>query len=144
MAQAGSMMVCLKSCMSATSSGHIMMTCQRRSLLSLIIHPGEITQQMQTKNGVNDSYDKLIHACQYDPRGAFMAVSMGAFQVMGEHYVQMGYKTPWEMLYACTHTEKAQYDLLVSFIEMNRGQSKFLALSEKTRCLSSFCPNVQW
>lgn len=83
------------------------------------------------KNGVNDSYDKLLKACEYDPRGAFMAVSMGAFQVMGEYYIQMGYKTPWEMLYACANSELAQYKLLVSFIEMNNGKSKFLALSSK-------------
>ena len=82
-------------------------------------------------NGVNDSYDKLLKACEYDPRAAFMSVSMGAFQVMGEYYKQMGYKEPWDMLFACTHEEYAQYQLLVSYIEMNKGQSKFLSLSEK-------------
>ena len=82
-------------------------------------------------NGVNDSYDKLLKACEYDPRAAFMSVSMGAFQVMGEYYKHMGYKEPWDMLFACTHDEYAQYQLLVSYIEMNKGQSKFLALSEK-------------
>lgn len=81
------------------------------------------------QNGINDSYDKLLKACEYDPRGAFKAVSMGAFQVMGEYHKAMGYAEPWEMLYACVSSEYSQYQLLVGYIEMNRMQSKFLALS---------------
>lgn len=83
------------------------------------------------KNGINDSYDKLLKACEYDPMAAFKAISIGAFQVLGEYHKQMGYDTPWEMLYAATNSEMAQYQLLVSHIEMNNGQRKFLALSEK-------------
>lgn len=83
------------------------------------------------KNNINDSYDKLLKACEYDPRAAFKAISMGAFQVMGEYHVAMGYVEPWDMLYACTHDEYNQYLLLVKYIEMNKMQSKFLALSSK-------------
>ena len=82
-------------------------------------------------NGINDSYDKLLKACEYDPRGAFQAVSMGAFQVMGFYYTEMGFKEPWEMLFACTHSEKAQYDLLVKYIKMNNLQGAFLKLSSR-------------
>lgn len=83
------------------------------------------------KNGIDDSYDKLLKACEYDPVAAFKAISIGAFQVLGEYHKHMGYATPWEMLYAATNSEKAQYELLVSFIEMKKGQSKFLALSTR-------------
>ena len=82
-------------------------------------------------NGINDSYDKLLKACEFDPRGAFQAVSMGAFQVMGFYYKEMGFNEPWEMLFACTHSEKAQYDLLVKYIKMNNLQGAFLKLSSR-------------
>lgn len=81
------------------------------------------------KNGLNDSYDKLLKACEYDPKAAFMSVSMGMFQVMGMYYYNMGYETPWEMLYACTHFEREQYRLLVNYVVMNNMQKSFLALS---------------
>ena len=83
------------------------------------------------KNGINDSYDKLLKACEYDPMGAFMSVSMGAFQVMGFYFKEMGYATPWEMLYDCARSEKAQYQLLVNYIVMNKLQKAFLAISGK-------------
>ena len=88
------------------------------------------------KNGINDSYDKLIKACEYDPRGAFMAVSMGAFQVMGEYYIQMGYKTPWEMLYACTHSDKARNLALPRFISIKETRSWYWAFSECVQAYS--------
>lgn len=81
------------------------------------------------KNNLNDSYDKLLKACEYDPQAAFMSVSMGMFQVMGFHYYNMGFATPWEMLYACTHYEREQYRLLVNYILMNNLQKAFLAIS---------------
>ena len=81
------------------------------------------------KNGVNDSYDKLLKACEFDPRAAFKAISIGAFQVLGEYHIHMGFKEPWEMLYASTHDEYEQYLLLVKFIEMKKMQKQFLALS---------------
>lgn len=83
------------------------------------------------KNGINDSYDKLLKACEYDPHAAFMSVSMGSFQVLGEYYKEMGYATPWDMLYAMTHDEKAHYLSLANYIKMCNGQKKFLALSAK-------------
>lgn len=81
------------------------------------------------KNNLNDSYDKLLKACEYDPKAAFMSVSMGKFQVMGFYYEEMGYATPWEMLYACANSEYAQYDLLVKYILINNLKGAFLRLS---------------
>lgn len=81
------------------------------------------------KNGIDDSYDKLLKACEYDPRGAFKAISIGAFQVLGEYHKHMGFNEPWEMLYAATHSEYEQYLLMVKFIEMKKIQKQFLALS---------------
>lgn len=83
------------------------------------------------KNGVNDSYDKLAMACKYDPRGAFQAISIGMFQVMGFYYKEMGFKQPWEMLYACTHSEYEQYLLLVKYIEMTNLKGAFNRISAK-------------
>lgn len=89
-------------------------------------------------NGLNDSYDKLLKACEYDPKAAFMSVSMGMFQVMGYYYYNMGFATPWEMLYACTHYEREQYRLLVNYIVMNNMQRSFLALSSKPDTCRAF------
>lgn len=81
------------------------------------------------QNGLNDSYDKLMKACEYDPKAAFMSVSMGMFQVLGEYYHSMGYATPWDMLYACANFEREQYRLLVNYIIMANLKSAFLNLS---------------
>ena len=90
------------------------------------------------KNGINDSYDKLLKACEYDPKAAFMSVSMGMFQVMGMYFYNMGYATPWEMLYACANSEREQYRLLVNYIIMNNMQKSFMALSTKPDTCRAF------
>lgn len=67
-------------------------------------------------NGINDSWEKLSLAIGKDPLAALMSVSIGKFQVMGEYYAQCGYNHPIEMLHACSRSELAQYELLVSYI----------------------------
>lgn len=80
------------------------------------------------KNGENDSIEKLINACAYDPMCAFMAVSMGAFQIMGFHYKALGYDTPWEMLYDFNSGELPQIKGLVAFMKSVSGQDEFLKM----------------
>nr|DAT00645.1 MAG TPA: N acetylmuramidase [Caudoviricetes sp.] len=68
------------------------------------------------RNGINDSWEKLALAIGKEPLAALMSVSIGKFQVMGEYYSQCGYNHPIEMLHACSRSEMAQYELLVSYI----------------------------
>ena len=42
-----------------------------------------------------------------DPLAAMMSVSIGKFQVMGEHYRACGYNHPIEMLFAASRSEYA-------------------------------------
>lgn len=67
-------------------------------------------------NSINDSWEKLSYAIGKDPLSALKSISIGKFQVMGEYYLQCGYKHPIEMLYACSRSELAQYQLLRDYI----------------------------
>ena len=68
------------------------------------------------KDGINDSWEKLARAVLIDPLAALKSVSIGKFQVMGEHFALCGYEHPFYMLKACTASEKAHYELLKDFI----------------------------
>lgn len=81
------------------------------------------------KNDINDSWEKLLRACEYDPLAAFMSVSMGKFQVMGFHYKILGFKTPWDMLLSLVSEESNHYNLLVKYIIANNLKSAFLKIN---------------
>lgn len=76
-------------------------------------------------NDINDSWEKLLRACEFDPLGAFMSVSMGKFQVMGFHYAILGFKTPWDMMYSLVSNENGHYELLVRYIKVNNMTKAF-------------------
>ena len=67
-------------------------------------------------NGINDSWEKLSFAIGKNPLAALKSISIGKYQVMGEYYLQCGYQHPIEMLYACSRSELAQYQLLRDYI----------------------------
>lgn len=83
----------------------------------------------ENKNDINDSWEKLLRACEFDPVAAFMSVSMGKFQIMGFHYKSLGFKTPYDMLLSMVSYESAHYDCLVKFIMANNLQAAFLTMS---------------
>lgn len=80
-------------------------------------------------NNINDSWEKLLRACEYDPMGAFMSVSMGKFQVMGFHYKDMGFETPWDMMFSLVSNEFNHYQLLAKFIQNNNLKNAFLKIN---------------
>lgn len=80
-------------------------------------------------NDINDSWEKLLRACEFDPLAAFMSVSMGKFQVMGFHYALLGFKTPWDMMYSLVSDEKKHYELLVRYIKVNHLSKAFVAIN---------------
>ncbi|UOP06503.1 N-acetylmuramidase domain-containing protein [Alysiella crassa] len=82
------------------------------------------------KNGINDSWEKLAFAMGKDPLAALKSVSIGKFQVLGEHYAQCGYDHPIEMLWAASRSELAQYQMLRDYIlHVADLKPEFLALS---------------
>ncbi len=90
---------------------------------------GDYTMDVN-RNGINDSWEKLTLAVGKDPLAAMMSVSIGKFQVMGEHYRACGYNHPIEMLFAASRSEYAQYCMLRDYIlKVAHLKSAFLALS---------------
>ncbi len=63
-------------------------------------------------------YDKLAAACAIDPHAAFAACSWGAFQVLGENAVNMGYVGPFDMALSLVESEAAHLETLRRFIVM--------------------------
>lgn len=81
------------------------------------------------KNDINDSWEKLLRACEFDPMAAFMSVSMGKFQVMGFHYQDMGFATPYDMLFSMVSIEANHYKCLAKYILKNNLKSAFLKIN---------------
>ena len=90
------------------------------------------------KNDINDSWEKLLRACEYDPMGAFMSVSMGKFQVMGFHYKDMGFENPWDMLLSLVANEVNHYNLLVKYVLINNLKGAFLKIDGKSENCVAF------
>lgn len=62
-------------------------------------------------------YDKLFDACGLDPEAAFRACSWGAFQVLGENAVKLGYADAYGMAKTLTTSEAAHLDSFVRYVE---------------------------
>lgn len=91
---------------------------------------GDYTQD-QNDNDIIDSWEKLAYAACKDPDAAFKSISIGKFQVMGNHYKQLGYSHPIEMLWAARNSELAHYEMLAGYIEAFGLKLAFLKLSNK-------------
>lgn len=64
-------------------------------------------------------YPRLVLACAMDPGAAFSACSWGAFQVLGENAVALGYDSAFDMALALTASEAAHLDCFVRFVRTN-------------------------
>lgn len=64
-------------------------------------------------------FDKLADACFLDPEAAFRACSWGAFQVLGENAVALGYPSAFDFALALVASEAAHLDSFVRFVETN-------------------------
>lgn len=72
-------------------------------------------------------YDKLAAACAYDPEAAFRACSWGAFQVLGENAVNLGYASAFDMALSLVEGEGAHLDTFRRFVETNSLVDEFRA-----------------
>lgn len=81
------------------------------------------------RDGINDSWEKVADAAMRSPIAAFESASWGKFQIMGAHAKSLGHANAIEFVWALSRSERAHYDALASFIEVNGGVSKFRALS---------------
>lgn len=69
--------------------------------------------------GFDEQYEKLAAACALDPNAAFEACSWGAFQILGENAVSLGYKSAFHMAEQLTKSEAAHLDSFVRFVKAN-------------------------
>jgi hypothetical protein len=67
----------------------------------------------------SSQYTKLQRAYALDPESAFEACSWGAFQVLGENAVQLGYASARDMACELAKSEAAHLDSYVRFIKVN-------------------------
>jgi hypothetical protein len=64
-------------------------------------------------------YGKLADACALDPEAAFRGCSWGAFQVLGEHAIDLGYPSAVAMGFALCVSEAAHLDCFLRFLKRN-------------------------
>lgn len=72
------------------------------------------------RDGINDSWEKLVEACALDPLAAFESCSWGKFQIMGGHWKALGYPSVFDMAWSIRESEIGHYRALAAFIRANR------------------------
>lgn len=68
----------------------------------------------------SEQYEKLGFACALDVDAAFAACSWGAFQILGENAVGMGYASPFDMARSLISGQAAHLECFVRFIKMKK------------------------
>lgn len=81
------------------------------------------------RDGINDSWEKVADAAMRSPIAAFESASWGKFQIMGAHAKSLGYANAIEFVWALSRSERAHYDALARFIEVNGLLGPFRRLS---------------
>lgn len=71
------------------------------------------------RDGINDSWEKLIEACAVDPVAAFESCSWGKFQIMGGHWKALGYASVFAFAWSIRESELGHYRALAAFIRAN-------------------------
>ncbi len=72
------------------------------------------------KGGTNQ-YTRLMKAMALDPRAALMACSWGSWQVLGENYEQLGFKTVQDLVLFCVQSEVNQFEVFLRFVKTKKG-----------------------
>ena len=76
-----------------------------------------------------DSWAKLALAACKSPKAAFSAASWGKFQVLGLHWLALGYSSAIDMAYSTVSSEAAHYEMLARYIEANGLKDELRALT---------------
>jgi hypothetical protein len=91
-------------------------------------NPGGYTLDAN-RNGVNDSWEKLLEGCARDPVAAFESASWGKFQIMGGHWKALGYPSVFDFAWSMVESEAGHYRALAAFIRANRLDPALRAIS---------------
>lgn len=68
------------------------------------------------KDGLNDSWEKLVEGAKINPVAAFESCSWGKFQVMGAWWKKLGYATVYDMVYSMVNSEAGHYEVLCRYV----------------------------
>jgi hypothetical protein len=90
------------------------------------------------KDGINDSWEKLIEACATDPVAAFESCSWGMFQIMGGHWKALGYPDVFEFAWSMRESEFGHYCALAAFIKANGLAKAMRALGTSPAANAAF------
>jgi hypothetical protein len=90
-------------------------------------NPGGYTLDAD-KDGINDSWEKLVEACARNPVAAFESCSWGKFQIMGGHWKALGYPSVFEFAYSMVESELGHYRARAAFIKANRLEGALRAI----------------
>ncbi len=89
-------------------------------------------------DGINDSWERLADAAMRWPGLAFECASFGKFQIMGAWGADLGYGSALEFVWALTRSERAHYEALARYIEVNGLGGAFRALSTDPETCRAF------
>jgi len=91
----------------------------KASALSLeqLIKSGKATAENDKYSNVDGSYKRLIKAYQLNQNAALESCSWGAFQIMGEYWKIMGYKSVKEFTKAMAQSPREQIKAFVRYID---------------------------
>lgn len=90
--------------------------------------PGGYTHDAD-RDGINDSWEKLIAAACRNPVAAFESASWGKFQIMGAHWKKLGYSSVFEFAYSMVNDEAGHYEAFARFIKTYGLAPKLRAIS---------------
>ncbi|RVU04246.1 DUF3380 domain-containing protein [Novosphingobium umbonatum] len=92
---------------------------------------GETTFSNKAAGGYNEnSWDKLAGAIGTGAvDAAFMSASWGKFQVMGEYWDEFHFASPFAFAFSTVASEKAHYEMLANYVEVNHLQDEMAKLS---------------
>lgn len=71
------------------------------------------------RNGINDSWEKLLLGCERNPVAAFESCSWGKFQIMGAHWKTLGYSSVFDFAWSMRQSELGHYKAFAAFIRVN-------------------------
>jgi hypothetical protein len=86
--------------------------------------PGGYTQDAD-KDGINDSWEKLVDGAMRNPFSAIESASWGKFQVMGAWWEKLGYHGALSFAWSMRESEAGHYEAMVRYIEVFGGKALF-------------------
>lgn len=86
----------------------------------------------------SDTWERFRLALAKDPWAAFQSASWGKFQVMGFNWNDLGYPSPYAMVWTLAQSEADHYEMLARYIEFKKMRGAMQALSTNPETCREF------